>query len=307
MRRRLAGMLTKGAGLVVVTLGILSLLFFIIRLSGDPAAILAGPGASPEQIAETGRALGLDRPLWMQYREFLADTLTLRLGDSLLTQRPALDMVLDRLPATLLLAGSTLLTVLVVAVPVGAFAARFHGRLGGRAVALLTAVVQAVPNFLLGIGLIWLFSLYLGWLPTFGSGTAAQLVLPTLTLAAFTGARVARLLRTELLEDAGADWMRTARAKGVPGLRILVRHALRHAGLPVLALLTVEVSYLVSGAVVVETLYAYGGIGKQLVDAVFNRDYPVVQATVLVVAVGVIVVNAVGEWLMGVLDPRTVA
>ncbi|WP_238010630.1 ABC transporter permease [Dactylosporangium sp. AC04546] len=307
MRRRLIRVGGQVAGLVVVTLGILSLLFFIIRLSGDPAAILAGPGASPEQIDQTRHALGLDRPLWMQYREFLADTLTLRLGDSLLTQRPALDMVLDRLPATLLLAGSTLLTVLVVAVPVGAFAARYHGRLGGRAVALLTAVVQAVPNFLLGIGLIWLFSLYLGWLPTFGSGTAAQLVLPTLTLAAFTGARVARLLRTELLEDAGADWMRTARAKGVPGLRILVRHALRHAALPVLALLTVEVSYLVSGAVVVETLYAYGGIGKQLVDAVFNRDYPVVQATVLVVAVGVIVINAVGEWLMGVLDPRTTA
>ena len=141
---------------------------------------------------------------------------------------------------------------------------------------------MTTDQILLGVGLIWIFSLYLGWLPTYGSGTAAQLVLPTVTLAAFTAAKVARVLRGDLLESFGADWVRTAQAKGVPTLRLLIRHALRYAALPTLALLTVEVSYLVSGAVVVETLFAYDGIGKQLVDAVYNRDYPVVFATLYI-------------------------
>lgn len=289
--------------LFLVTFGILSLLFFLLRLSGDPAAVLAGPGAGPDQIELVRHELGLDRPLWTQFREFLGDMVTLRMGDSLINGQPALGLVLQRLPATLLLTLSTLVTVLVVAVPVGCLAAVYHRRLPGWLIAGGTALAQATPNFLLGAGLIWFFAERLGWLPTYGSGTAASLVLPTITLAAFTGARVARVVRGDMLETFGADWIRTAYAKGAPPGRV-VRHALRYAGLPALALLTVEVSYLVSGAVVVESLYAYEGIGKLLVDAVFNRDYPVVQTTVLTVAIGVVVIGALGEWLTGLLDPR---
>jgi len=290
--------------LVVITFGILSLLFFLMRLSGDPAAVLAGPGSGPGEIARVRHELGLDRPLGAQYLDFLRDMVQFDLGQSLINGRPALGLVLDRLPATGLLTAATLATVLLIGVPLGLLAATYHRRLPGRLISVVTALAQATPNFLLGVGLIWLFSLYLGWLPTYGSGTAAQLVLPTITLAAFTVAKVARVLRGDLLEAFGADWVRTAQAKGVPTLRLLVRHALRYAALPTLALLTVEVSYLVSGAVVVETLFAYDGIGKQLVDAVYNRDYPVVQATVLVVAIAVVAVGALGEWLTGLLDPR---
>ncbi|WP_122816939.1 ABC transporter permease [Nocardioides pantholopis] len=290
--------------LVAVTLGILTILFFLLRLSGDPAAVVAGAGATDEQVQQVRVSLGLDQPLLEQYLHFLADTARLDFGSSLMTGEPALRLVLDRMPATLLLTAVTVVVSVLVGVPLGVLAAARHRRPTGRAVSALAGLVQAVPSFLLGILLLLLLSLKLGWLPTYGSGTPAHLVLPVLTLAALTVARLVRLTRSGMLEALGQDYTRAALARGAGQGRVLWQHALRNALVPLAAFLTIEIAHLISGAVIVESLFAYDGIGRQLVDSIFRRDYPVVQATVFAIAVVVILISAAGELLLRRLDPR---
>ncbi len=306
-----AGLLGAGATtlrwllrLVVVTLGILTILFFLLRLSGDPAAVVAGAGATDAQVQQVRVSLGLDDPLLTQYGRFLADTLRLDFGSSLLTGESALRLVLDRMPSTLLLAALTIVVSTLVGIPLGVLAAARHRRTAGRLLSGLAALLQAVPSFLLGILLLLVLSLQLGWLPTYGSGTPAHLVLPVLTLSAFTVARVVRLTRSGMLDALGQDYTRAALARGAGRGRVLWQHALRNALVPLAAFLTIEVAHLISGAVIVESLFAYDGVGRQLVDSIFRRDYPVVQATVFAIAVIVVLVSAAGELLLHRLDPR---
>ncbi|MEV4382372.1 ABC transporter permease [Streptosporangium sp. NPDC049644] len=290
--------------LAVTVLGVLTLLFFLLRLSGDPAAVLVGPGGTLEDIERVRRELGLDLPLWTQYGAFLGDVARLDFGVSAYTGEPAISAVLVRLPLTLQVVGATLALALLIGVPLGMLAAARARRPSGRAITAGAAAAQAVPNFVLGMLLLLVFALWLGWLPSYGSESPLHSVLPTLTLAAFTVARVVRLVRAGLLEALSQDFIRTVRAKGGSRLRVLARHALPNAFPPVLAFLVVDSAYLLSSTVIVEQLYAYDGIGKQLVDAIFQRDYPIVQATVFVVAVLVVAVSAVGDVLGALADPR---
>lgn len=307
-RRRLRAIVVPAvltaAGLLVTLLGLLTLLFFLVRLSGDPAAVLAGPSATPSQLAAIRADLGLDEPLYAQYLSFLGDVARLDFGSSIFSGESALAMVIDKLPATVLLTVTTLVVAVAVGVPGGVFLAQ-GGRAGRVLVGGGVTLAQAVPGYIVGVLLIYVAAVKLGWFPAFGSGTPAQLVLPTLTLAAFSAARTARMVAAELEQGAGQDYLRTALAKGASPRRVLWRHALPNAFPPVASMLVVEVSYLISGAVVIEVLFAYNGVGKQLVDAIYGRDYPIVQATVFVIGVLVIVVNVLGDLILRRLDPRT--
>ncbi|WP_370619967.1 ABC transporter permease [Mumia sp. Pv 4-285] len=300
-RARRLGVLT--ARLLLTLLGLLTLLFFLVRLSGDPAGVLAGPSATPDQLAAVRSGLGLDRPLLVQYAAFLGDVVRLDFGTSVFSGESALGTALGALPATLVLLATTMVLSVAIGIPCGVLLDR-GGRVTRAVVGSSMTLAQAVPTFVLGILLIYLFAVRLGWLPSFGSGTPATLVMPTLALAAFAVARTARMVAAELEQVQDQDFLRTAAAKGASPRRILWRHALPNSFPAVAAALVVEVSYLISGAVVVEVLFAYDGIGKELVDAIFARDYPVVQATVFVIGVFVVLVNVVGDGLLRALDPR---
>jgi peptide/nickel transport system permease protein len=299
--QRLATMLLQ---LAVVVFGILSGLFFLLRLSGDPALVLAGPDATPETVAEVRRQLGLDEPLAVQYVSFLGQTARLDFGRSFRYRQPALPLVLQRLPTTLQLAAAAVAVAVVVAVPLGVLAAVRRGRVESRLIMLLAALGQAMPSFWLGIVLILIFAVRLRWLPSFGSGDLQHAVLPVATLAAFQVARLARLVRSEMLEVLSQDYIRTAYAKGLSARLVLWRHALRNT-LVTLVTAGLDFSILIGGAVVVETVFTYNGLGLQLVESIGGRDYPVVQATVFVVAIVVVLVHFLVDWSYQLLDPRT--
>ncbi|WP_262851619.1 ABC transporter permease [Mumia quercus] len=299
--RRIAGTLAR---LVLTLLGLLTLLFFLVRLSGDPAGVLAGPSATPAQLDAVRAGLGLDEPLPVQYAQFLGDVVRLDFGTSVFTGESALGTALGALPATLLLIVSTMLTSILVGVPCGVLLDR-GSRVTRALIGSTMTLAQAVPTFVLGVLLSYLFAVRLGVLPAFGSGTPATLVMPTLALASFAVARTARMVAAELEQVEDQDFLRTASAKGASSRRVLWRHALPNAFPAVAAALVVEMSFLISGAVVVEVLFAYDGIGKELVDAIFARDYPLVQAAVFVIGVFVVTVNILGDALLAVLDPRT--
>jgi ABC-type dipeptide/oligopeptide/nickel transport system permease component len=306
-RRRLRRARTIGGTvlrLALTVLGLITLLFFLVRLSGDPAAVMAGPSATPEQLDAIREDLGLNDPLLAQYLAFLGDVVRLDFGDSIFTGLPALDAVLDKLPATVILMTATMLVSVAIGIPAGVLLAR-SGRFARTTIGAGITLAQAVPGFILGVVLIYFFAVQWGLLPAYGSGTLETLIMPTITLAAFAAARTARMVAAELEQGADQDYLRTALAKGASQRRVLWRHALPNAFPPVAAMLVVEVSYLISGAVVVEVLFAYNGIGKQLVDAIFARDYPVVQATVFVIGVLVVIVNVIGDIALRRLDPRT--
>ena len=290
--------------MLLTLLGLLTLLFFLVRLKGDPAGVLAGPSATPDQLEAIRTAYGLDRPLFAQYLEFIGDAARLDFGSSIFSGEPALGTVLNALPATLLLIAIVMVLSVAIGVPAGI--ALHHGpRLVRAPLDALLTTAQAVPTFVIGVGLISLLAVQLGLLPAFGSGTAASLVMPTITLALFPIARTARMIDAELDLVDEQDFLRTAAAKGASRRRVIWRHSLPNAVPAVAAALVVELSYLISGAVVVEVLFAYDGIGKRLVDAIFARDYAVVQAAVFAIGVVVVVVNVLGDALLRVLDPRT--
>jgi peptide/nickel transport system permease protein len=300
--QRLATMLLQ---LIVVMFGILSGLFFLLRLSGDPAQVLAGPDATPETVAQIRQQLGLDEPLVVQYFSFLGQTARLDFGRSFRYRQPALSMVLQRLPTTLQLAAAAVGVAVLVAVPLGVLAAVRRGRPESRLIMLLAALGQAMPSFWLGIVLILVFAVQLRWLPSFGSGDLQHMILPVATLAAFQVARLARLVRSEMLEVLSQDYIRTAYAKGLSARLVLWRHALRNVLVTLVTAAGLDFSILLGGAVVVETVFTYNGLGLQLVESIGGRDYPVVQATVFVVAIVVVLVHFLVDWTYPLLDPRT--
>jgi peptide/nickel transport system permease protein len=301
VRRLIALRVVEGA---VVLLGVLTITFFITRLSGDPAQLLAGSEATAADVASLRRAYGLDAPLPVQYARFIGNIASLRLGDSLRYREPALALVRERLPATLLLALGALVISIGVGVPLGMVAAIRPHTVWDHGSSLLATMGQTVPAFWLGILLILAFPLRLGWFFTSGYGTVQHLVLPAITLGAFHTARLARLVRGGMLDVLGHDYVRTARAKGLGSGRVVVRHALRNTLLPILSILGIEVGTLMGGSVVTETIFAWPGIGRLAVESVFSRDYPVVQAVVLSAAVVFILTHLGVDVLYGVADPR---
>ncbi len=289
---------------VFVALGVVTLAFGALRLSGDPAATMLPGEASVEELHALRHALGLDQPLPVQYVRFLASAVDGDFGLSFRHQQPALALVLERLPATLELALASLVLSVVVAIPLGILAALYRGRLGDVLAMAFAVVGQATPFFWMGIMLILVVSVKLGWLPTSGRGGLDHLILPAVTLATHLAASLARLTRTSMLEVLGENYLNTARAKGVSERRVIWTHALKNAAVPITTLVGVQFGTLLGGSIVTEMIFAWPGVGRLAIQSVFARDYPVVQASVFVLAVSFVAINLAVDLLYGWLDPR---
>jgi peptide/nickel transport system permease protein len=287
-----------------VALGVITLVFVALRMSGDPAAAMLPGDASVEETIALRRTLGLDRPLYAQYASFLGSAVTGDFGTSFRHQQPAFELVLERLPATLELAFAALVLALVVALPLGILAAVYRGGVVDVAAMVFAVIGQATPYFWMGIMLILIVAVQLDWLPTSGRGGVERLILPAITLGTHFAASLARLTRTSMLEVLGQNFVTTARAKGLSERSVILGHALKNAAVPVVTLIGLQFGTLLGGAVVTETIFAWPGVGRLAVQSIFVRDYPVVQAGVLVLALTFVALNLLVDLLYGWLDPR---
>ncbi|MEU0037843.1 ABC transporter permease [Streptomyces sp. NPDC006333] len=278
--------------------------FFLVRLSGDPVKLLLPPDATAQQEAVLRGSLGLDRPLFTQYVDFLWGLPRLDFGNSLFYNEPVRTVLADRLPATLQLAAAALVVTLVIAIPAGIFAAMRRGRASDRGVMTMVLLGQSTPPFWVGILLILVFAVGLHALPASGYGTFAHLVLPAITLAVYSVAVVARLLRSSLIDVLSSDHIRTARAKGFGPLKVVLTHGLRNASLPVVTVVGLEVGSLLGGAILTEQVFSWPGVGQLTIEAISHRDFPLVQATVLLFAATFVVVNLLVDLSYSFLDPR---
>jgi len=301
VKRYLAGRLVWS---VVAIWGVVTLVFVILRLSGDPAAVLLSPQGTKEEYEAIRRSLGLDLPVPAQYALFLVRSAAGNFGSSFQFGVPALGVVLERIPATLSLTGTASALIVLVAIPLGVLAAVFRNSWVDYLTSGLALLGQAAPNFWLGFMLIILFAVQLRWVPTSGRGTLAHLALPALTLALQPIAKIARLTRSEMLEVLEANYVRTAHAKGIAPARVTLGHALKNASLSIVTVLGLDIGYLLGGAIIVETVFSWPGLGRLVIEAINNRDFPVVQAAVVVIAVFVVAVNVLVDLLYAVLDPR---
>jgi ABC-type dipeptide/oligopeptide/nickel transport system permease component len=291
--------------LIPTLIGVSILIFGIMKfIPGDPAQMIGGIDASEQDLEAIRHRLGLDQPVYVQYLKFVGNALQGDFGDSIRSHRPVTDELAHRLPETVKLAVASTLLATVVGMVLGVLAAlRPYSLLDNLSMALAISGVST-PVFWLGLMLILLFSVRLGWLPTSGSGGIDHLVLPALTLAASSAAIIARQMRSDMLEVLHAEYVRTARAKGLGEQAVVVRHALRNALIPTVTVIGLQFGNLLAGAVITETVFAWPGVGRLLVDAIKYRDFPVVQATILVLATMFVVVNLLVDLLYFVLDPR---
>ena len=289
---------------VVVLLGIITLVFFLMRLAGDPAVIMMPAEASAEQIDAYRKAMGLDRPLAEQYWTYLTNVVRGDFGMSLRFRQPAMELVLERVPATIQLAVSALAVGMLVGIPMGFFSALRRETVVDSLFKALALLGQSMPGFWLGIMLILVLSLHLGLFPTGGRGDPSYLVLPAITLGANAMASIARLTRSAMLEIIHKDYIRTARSKGLPERLILFRHAFKNAAIPVVTIMGIQLGGLLGGAVVTETVFSWPGIGRLAINSIYNRDYAVVQAAVFMTAVFFVFINFVVDLVYGFLDPR---
>jgi peptide/nickel transport system permease protein len=302
MTRYILGRLLQA---VPVVLGVATMLFLLLRMSGDPAIVMAGgESASPQVIAAVKLKFGLDRPLYEQYWLFVSQLAVLDFGESYSWHQPALSLVISRMPTTLLLTGSSFIASFVIGVPLGLIAALRRDTFLARFAMLFAFIGQSMPSFWLGILLILLFSVQLHWLPSFGSGDFRNLIMPVITISGFSIARNARLVRSGLLEVMSEDYIRTARSKGNDERIVVMRHAFKNMLIPVVTVSGLQLGFLVGGAVLAETIFAYPGVGSLLVQSVGTRDYPVVQATVFIIAVAVVLSSLAVDILYTYLDPR---
>jgi len=281
-----------------------TVVFVVMRLSGDPVPLLLPPDAPISEMERVRRELGLDRPLPVQYAVFLRNTLRLDFGRSLHFRQPAFSVVSGYIPATLELGLTAFFLAALVAVPVGLISAMKRNSLIDHAAMGFALIGQAAPTFFLGILFILLLSLKLDLFPTSGRGNWSNLVLPALTLGAFTMASIARLTRSAVLEVLRADYIRTARAKGLGEALVVAKHTFRNAAIPILTITALQFGTLLGGAVVTETVFSWPGIGRLAVQSIYNRDYPVVQCTVFLAAVMFIIINFAVDLFYGILDPR---
>lgn len=290
---------------VVVVWGVSVLVFFLLRLApGDPATLLLAETATPEQIEEAREKWGLNKPIPVQYAVFLARALQGDLGDSLFFKQPALEVLLERMPATLQLSAAALLFSLSVAIPVGILSALKRDTVWDYLGTGLAMLGQAIPPYWLGIMLILIFSVSLRWFPTSGRGTIWHVVLPAITLGSVLMALVTRLVRSGMLDVMNEDYVRTARAKGLTERTILIRHALRNILIPLVTVVGLQLGALFGGAVITESIFAWPGVGRLALQAINARDYPLVQASVLLISVVYVFLNLAVDILYVYLDPQ---
>ena len=278
--------------------------FALVHLSGDPVLLMVSPDAPPDVVTATRHALGFDRPIHQQFARYLSSAARGDLGISLRINRPVTTLILERLPATMELTIAAFVIAVLIAIPAGIVSAVKRGTAVDRLAMMGAVAGQAIPIFWLALLLISLFGVRLRWLPVYGSGTLAHLVLPAVSLSTIILGRLARLVRSSMLEVLGQDYVRTARAKGLGEPRVLAAHALKNAAIPIVTLLGLQFAQLLGGAVVTETIFAWPGIGRLVVEAIFNRDFPVVQGVVLVVSLIFVAVNVLVDLTYAVLDPR---
>lgn len=298
-------LLRRIVALVPVALGVATLTFALIHLvPGDPVVAMLGDNAQAIDIAALRRELGLDLPLWRQYLSFIAGVAHADLGESIAMHEPVARLIAERYPATLELAAAGVAVAILIAFPLGIIAGSKPGRpadLGAMGFAILGI---SVPHLYLGPLLMIVFSLELGWLPLTGRGGFAHLVLPSITLGTALAAVVARMLRQSLIRVRGADYIRTARAKGLGETAALIRHGLRNALTPVISLIGLEAGALLTGSIVTEMIFSWPGLGRLLIAAIGNRDYPLVEGCVLTFALSYVIVNVVTDVLYSAADPR---
>lgn len=298
--------LLRRTGLALFVLfAVVTVVFFVLHMTGDPIGVaLLGSGASPEDIARIKHELGYDRPLIEQYLSFLGGILHGDFGNSLQYGQSSLVLAMQRLPYTLALAGVALLITIVVAVPLGILAAVSRGGAIDRIVIGLAAFGQSVPSFVVGPLLILVFAVGLRWFPVAGAGAPLAIVLPAVTLALFPLSRVMRLVRTSMLEVLGADYVTTARAKGQRESRVILNHAFRNALLAVATVIALQVTSMIGGAVIVEAVFGWPGIGSLAKDALINSDFALAQTIVIITATGVVLINLFTDIAYSLLDPR---
>ncbi len=290
---------------VLLILLVSVVVFILLHLTpGDPASVMLGEHAKPEQIAELARSMGLDQPLYRQYARFLKNAVHGDFGTSIWAQRPALDVVLERLPATLQLSAGAFVFAVLIGLPIGIVSSARRLSFWDHGSMFLALLAQSMPVFWLGLMLILLFAVKLQWLPASGMGGIQHLILPSITLSFILMGLVIRLVRSSMLEVLSQDYVRTARAKGLRERVVLLRHALRNALIPPVTVLGMQVGLLLGGAVITETVFAWPGVGMVTVTAIYQRDYPVVQVSVFILSLIVVVINSLVDVLYSYLDPR---
>lgn len=290
---------------VPVLLGVATLVFSLIHLiPGDPAQAMLGEAATPQDVEELRRRLGLDRPLLEQYGAFLSGVTRGDLGTSLRTGQPVASQILERMPATAELAAAAMIVAILCSIPLGIAAAVRRGTGVDHGAMTLALAGVSIPNFWLGPLLAIIFSVELGWLPVSGRGTLAHLVLPAFSLGAALAAILARMTRATLLEELREQYVVAARARGVSRTRAVMRHAFRNSLIPVVTLIGLQFGSVLTGAVITETIFAWPGIGRLLIQSIGFRDYPLVQGCILLIAVTYVGVNLLTDLVYGILDPR---
>jgi peptide/nickel transport system permease protein len=289
----------------LLSLFLLSLtIFFFVRVTGDPTTLMLEPGASQDDIDNLRRQLGLDQPLWVQYWHFVESFVTGNLGQSFYYRTPVFDLYLERLPNSLLLAAVAMAFSLIIGIPSGVLAAVRVGGFWDNAGKVFTLLGLSLPSFFIGLLMILFFSVYLGWLPSSGSGTAWHLVMPAVTLGWYFAASHMRLTRSSMLEVLGSEYVKLARLKGLPEAWVIGKHAFKNALIPVITLAGINLVVMINVAVIVEMIFAWPGVGRLLYEGISFRDFPVVQAVVVLGGSMIVAVNLLVDILYALIDPR---
>ncbi len=292
-----------GRALITIAL-VVTFAFVVLRMSGDPAQIILGPEAAPEAVVAFRKAWGLDDPIWLQYLRYFSAIAQGQLGLSMRDGRAAIDLVAERIPVTLALTLPALFIKVGIGIPAGIYAALNRGGFADRLVMTLSVAGFTIPSFVLGLTLVLIFAVKLGVLPSGGQESWRHAILPIVTLGIGGAAVLARFTRSAMLEVLGQPYIRTASAKGVPWRKVVTGHALPNAAIPTVTIVGFMVGTLIAGAVVVESVFSWPGVGRLLVVAVANRDLAVVQCILLLVAATMVISNLTVDFLYGFLDPR---
>lgn len=297
-------LLTQIIRIILVLFGISTIAFFLIHLSGDPVLLMLPPEATQEEVEAFRRQMGFDRPLSEQYLHFLSQAVRGDFGNSLKFNQPSLEVVLERIPATLELTFYAILLSVLIAVPLGIYSAVNRNSLAENLVTVMVFLGQSMPIFWTGIMLMLLFGVKLQWLPVSGRGTWAHLIMPAFTLAVWVAPTTLRIVRSSMLEVLQQDYIRTARSKGLSEKVVIYKHALKNAAIPIITIIGFQIGKLLGGAVVTESVFAWPGVGQLVVKAIYTADYPLVQACVIVLALIVAAMNFTVDTMYRYLNPK---
>lgn len=296
--------LSRIAQSVAVLFGVLFLVFAMVRLTGDPASLMLSREASPEAREEFREMMGFNRPLIVQFADFLLDAARGDFGSSLRYRTPVVQMILERLPATIQLASTALLIAIGVAIPLGLIAGARPGSVWDAIARAIGLFGQTIPSFWLALIMILVFAVELQWFPSFGRDSLKSVVLPALALALAPMGQMVRLMRSSVLEVRAEDYVRTAYGKGLPSRRVYTRHILRNAAIPLISVLGVQYGYLLGGSIYIETIFSWPGLGRMVAEAVAGRDFPLVQAIAFFSSLIVVAISLLTDLLYAVIDPR---